>query len=480
MPTTIAQYDAALERVERAANTLELMKALNTENVDEETFKTDLLINLGPIPFYKETEDKVSGEIAKKGGALEYIKEIYLDEDLTVEKYVGEEIGNMRIFYNNPDLTPDEAKEKFEDYIRGMVVSKEINFSLPMIPINTMYEIWQSDELLNHGKKSLFVSRPDLIKPNDESKPSAPINPMSCSVDQFKEKLAFARTENPEGVSVLAVGQGGHWTLLAVDHKSKSYRFIDSKNGQMLPELRSLVNSEMADYKEFIPETLAAISAIEVGIKSIVNRIFLVKNRIQELKTKQKDVLSEEDKHKYGLLERKMRLTPDDLVQKKILDDEMLQSLPPGERVEFVSLRDELKELKGQRDAKKAEKGELRNQIAQQHDGSSCGFWVLKNAQSIAKGGLEAELVICPTSNDEKEVISDMRMKAYKAIFTKILHRMKANEHAPALLPGIVGRSRSADISATLRAADADSAIGNVHPADSPSSPVVVGEKRTH
>ena len=66
-----------------------------------------------------------------------------------------------------------------------------------------------------------------------------------------------------------------------------------------------------------------------------------------------------------------------------------------------------------------------------------------------------------------------MRMKAYKAIFPKILHEMKSDDYAPALLPGIVGRGPMLrEVAAALRAADV---VETVRPNNSPVSQVAVG-----
>jgi len=118
-----------------------------------------------------------------------------------------------------------------------------------------------SDREINGGNPGLMVTRVNQVNPDFHTGPSGLVNinateSDSVTVDELKEKIDYAKQQNPEGPSVLVVGQEGHWTLLAIDSGTREYRYVDSQRSDqrtdtMPPTLKEKLNEVLgADYRD--------------------------------------------------------------------------------------------------------------------------------------------------------------------------------------------------------------------------------------
>ncbi len=429
--TEISNKDEiTLNSIDKMDSTSSLMKFLHLSDIDESEFKTNMMAYTGEYLTYESSIKDVEADIEEMGGFEEYIKFFRINTDNLIKEHMKElmfffgeaDEGKIREYLSNP--------EEFIQCVKHVRAIEAIATSAPMISINGIYEVWRDSPEFNHGKKDLFVSHPDPHNPFDEGAPSSVIKIPGCTDEQFVAKLNYAKTKNPDGMSVMAVGQGKHWTLIAVDHKNKRYRFIDSFAEPIPAELASLIEKNLGDHTRYQPSYEIATDDLRRKIDGAKKEYDALFSKYKEEKKK----MDEKDPDKARLIvniRKKLKQDPQNRELKeelKLRKEELKSLLNEEDREVFEKLEKEKKQKNKEIKEFEADFERLSESIKQQRDGSSCGFWLIKNASAIAKNGLECELQHSSDLAQEKELIDKVRLSSYKTLAKKILQKMRISD----------------------------------------------------
>jgi hypothetical protein len=450
-----------IKAIESATSLFEILKIIDQIELDPEFVKFNILSYLENIPSYRELSDEFDNHLKEAGSLEDYIKSIS-SADLSREEYISSNLEAIKKHFTLETATDSEITDEMlkeflkEDYIKVRTGEQRIRFNL-----HAMSTLWQSHDEISGGFKKCFSS-PDPSDPYDTNKPCAELDPAAIlaqgdKADEiFKEKINYANfmaQQNDSTIGTIAIAEGAHWTLLAIDFEKQQFRLVNSMMNEKDKKLLDLITRNYPEFKEYVPDELAEISSIREDIDHVNAEIEIQKNKLQEIKEAhilkllsedESSPLNEKAKDYQKLSALKGVSARRTSSQKKALENELFSTeIFTGElRGTYDLVSDKIESLNERSSQLIAARDTLTNNYRQQSDDfESCALWVLENARNILQKGIEAKLA--GGLETEMAMTHEMRIVAYRKLFSEIVSR-GIKEAAVSLEAGVAMPSRDA------------------------------------
>ncbi|MEQ9115467.1 MAG: hypothetical protein RLN62_01580 [Rickettsiales bacterium] len=447
---TDEQFAQAIRDFDAAETYADLVLAIETNGLDghNKDFSSTIRRSASTPPDVKEKKSLILEALSDSSQRMNQItlemRQLGIEAE-SEEEYVERALPLIRRELNNPELTLEEAKDKFDEFIAISSVRSFLNDFGAEINVATISNVWPA---VSHGKDSLFVSKSDPYD-YEERGMTGPISAdESLNTDEeFKNKIEYAATQNPDGISAIAVADSpAHWATLLIDHRNKKFRFINprsnpTRDSELSQRIKTLFPEMEETFSPLEQEYLRSVdqeNSIQEEIKEISASISKVLKKVKEANKEYKKLQKSRTKIKKEIEDGEAALANSTGGSRESIIKESLENLKREYAETGVEVRDfekevlspeeqaHLAEMRSARSSKKTELSEVkkislekRSRLPGQGDETSCGFWVLNCAESAARtGSIEAEV---------NKSIDSIRVSALREAYKQAARELQAD-----------------------------------------------------